>query len=429
MFRKRLTVSLLVLALASLVVPGVSAQGDETPSTLPVPPGRLVIADDDGLYSILPDGTDKTVLVADDDANCWIRDGIWNPDMTVLAYTRICGGDSATDWHGDNRTANLFLYDPDSGESTELIPNDGVYQDYAASWHPDGNRLAIYSNRADSERYNLYVVDTTSGDVTQLTDFGDDTGRASYDPTGRYLMYNRYVAREEDSEWEIRVLDTETDVEVPVAVGLTPHWSPDGQWIAYATEGDVSDVFILPAACIYENTTCEPDVQARNVTYTPDVAEREPVFSPDQTQIAYLRDADVDPIGFTWDVYRQEIRTGVSQNLTSSTAMQERLTSWEPAPDAEMADIEPLLPVIARVQTSTPANLRAEPSTNGARVGTAINGRIVFMQGANEARDWYLVTLPEDGATAWIFGDLVSVVVGSADTLPVTDAAASAQPQ
>ena len=426
MFWKRITVSLLVIALASLVVPGVLAQGD-APSSLSVPPGRLVIADDSGLYSILADGSGKTALVEEDDPDCWLRDGIWNPDMTQLAYTNICGGNSATDWHGDNRTAGIFLYDPETGESTELIPNDGAYQDYAASWHPDGNRLAFYSNRTEG-RYNLFVVDTTSDDVTQITDFGDDTGRASWDPTGRYLMYNRYVAGTESSQWEVRVLDTETDVEIPVTLGLTPHWSPDGQWIAFATEGETADLFIMPAACIYDGTPCDAEGNARNITYTPDIAEREPIFSPDQTQIAYLRDADVDPIGFTWDVYRQEIRTGVSQNLPASSTMQERIASWEPVPDGEMADVEPLLPVIARVQSSTPANLRAEPTTGAARVGTAINGRILFLQGTNEARDWYWVTMPEDGSTAWIFGDLISIAIGGADTLPVTEAIATAQP-
>lgn len=427
MFRKRIAVSLLVIALASLTVPGVLAQGD-APSTLPVPPGRLVIGDDSGLYTLLADGTDKTPLVEEDDPNCWLRDGLWNADMTQLAYTRICGGSSPTDWHGPDRTASMFLYDPETGESVELIPNDGAYQDYAASWHPDGNRLAFYSNRTE-ERYNLFVLDTTSGEVTQLTDFDSDAGRATWDPTGRYLMYNRYAIGTDSAQWEVRVLDTETEVEIPVVVGLTPHWSPDGQWIAYATEGESADLFIMSAACIYEGSPCEPDVNAHNVTYTPDVAEREPVFSPDQTQIAYLRDADVDPLGFTWDVYRQEIRTGMSQNLTASSTVSERITSWEPVPDAEMADVEPLLPVIARVQSSTPANLRAEPSTGAARVGTAINGRILFLQGTNEARDWYWVTLPEDGATAWIFTDLVSVAVGSTDTLPVTDAVATAEPQ
>ncbi|WP_119066981.1 PD40 domain-containing protein [Aggregatilinea lenta] len=427
MFHKRIAVILLVIALASFTVPGVLAQGD-SPSS-PVPPGRLVIGDDSGLFTILPDGSDRTPLVEEDDAGCWLRDGLWNPDMTLLAYTRICGGETATDWHGSDRTASIYLYDPDSGDSTELIPNEGSYQDYASSWHPDGNRLAIYSNRGDDGRYDLFVVDTTSGDVTQLTAFDDDTGRATWDPTGRYLLYNRYVAREADSEWEIRVLDTDTDVESPVAVGLTPHWSPDGQWIAYTTEGDVSDVFVLSAACIYDGAPCEADTNARNVTYTPDIAEREPIFSPDQTQIAFLRDADVDPIGFTWDVYRQEIRTGINQNLTGSNAVQERLTSWEPVPDAEMVDVEPLLPVIARVQSSTPANLRGEASVSSARVGTAINGRILFIQGTDETQDWYWVTLPEDGATAWIFGDLITVAVGSTDALPVVNAVATAEPQ
>src|SRR5690606_7145272 len=105
---------------------------------------------------------------------------------------------------------------------------------------------------------------------------------------------------------------------------------------------------------------------------------------------------------------------------TNTATTEERLTSWEPVPDADPEPVADNLPVIARVQSET-ANLRGGPSTAAERVGAVFNGRILFLHGVNEARDWYHITLPEDGSTAWIFNNLVSVVSGDVETLPVVE--------
>ncbi len=418
MVLKRVPIALLLLAFVSTALLALPAPvGAQDDSGLPVPPGRLLVGDDTGLYAMLADGSDRTLLVEETEPGCWLRDGAWSRDRQWIAYTRICGGIAPTDWHAPERTATVHLYDLASGTTSELVPNDGTYQDYVGGWSPDGTHIVLYSNRA-SEHYNLYLFDIETGETTQLTDFDNDIGRVTFHPSGRYLLYNRYVITTSDVRWEVRALDIETQTETRVAVGMTPRWSPDGQWIAYTTEGETADVFVMPADCILNNAECNPTNHARNITQTPRIIEREPLWSPDQTQIAYLRDTNPEAATTTWDIYRQELRTGRLERLTNTGDISERHTDWEPVETAR-AEIRDELPVIVRIiAREGTVNLRERDSTSSNILGVVSFGQLMFVQGVNAGRDWYRITLPDDGAQAWVFASLTEPVVGDPSALP-----------
>jgi Tol biopolymer transport system component len=426
MSRKYLVLILLILLTAALALPGVSLAQD---GSMPVPPGRIVVGDENGLYTIQADGTSKTYLLEEDDLECWLRDGAWSPDNTLLMYTWICGGESPTDWRPDQnredlkeRTASVYIYDLASGEGRELIPPEEGHQDYAGDWHPNGEEAVIYSDRNENETFNLYLVDLESGELTPLTNFDSNASRVSFDPSGRFLLYNRRIVEATSVRFEVRAFDLTTESEIRVAVGVTPNWSPDGKWITYATEGDTADVFVMPADCIYDGGGCNAANDAHNVTYTPDVLEREPVFSPDQTQIAYLRNTSTAPGGISWDLYRQDLRTGLLQNLTDTLTISERHRSWERVASVSRVEVAEVLPVLVRVSTGEgAANLREEPTTSAPVVGQASNGQVLYVQGRNGDGSWYRVTLPEDGAQAWLFANLTSDLAGDPATTPTLE--------
>lgn len=419
------SVILMVVVIGGLVgvQPSAAQDGD-----FDVPPGRLLAGDEDGLFVINADGSGKTYLVEEDDPACWLRDGVWSPDGSQIIYSYICGGESPGNWRPDadrtdlrERTANVYLYDVGSGESSELVPGDGVHQDYAGDWYPDGDKIVIYSDRDASNTFNFYTYDLDTEDLTQLTAFVQsmNASRVSFDPSGQYLLYNRRVVANDTVQLEVRAYNLSTDEEIPVAVGFTPNWSPDGEWIAYATEGEVADIFLMPSTCIYSGGGCDPAADALNITQSPSISEREPVFSPDQTQLVYVRDADEAPGTLTWDIFRHDIRTGLHDNLTDTASVDERHRGWEPVPVEALAPVETVLPVLVRVTTTAAsANLREEPSTNADIAGVLPNGTVLIVQSANADNTWFRITVAEDGVEGWIYYSLITTVAGDLNAVP-----------
>jgi TolB protein len=123
--------------------------------------------------------------------------------------------------------AHLFAYVPNQVPLTRMT--FGNWDDISPSPEPGGKRLAFASNR--SGFWDLYLMDLSSGEISQLTDTPEYESAPSWSPDGSFLTYETYV----DDNLEIAVGPANNPLEDAVrltnspAADHSPVWAPGGR--------------------------------------------------------------------------------------------------------------------------------------------------------------------------------------------------------
>ncbi len=137
----------------------------------------------------------------------------------------------------------------DGGEATRVTNTPGPEEQLA--WSPDSKRIVYSGQRGNA--WHLYLYDFSTRAETQITNAAGNDVVPRWSPDGKRLAY-MHDAR------ELRVLDVASGQDKVVATAKLDRppfvddrgivWSPDGRWLAYATqEGskNFTNVFIVSA--------------------------------------------------------------------------------------------------------------------------------------------------------------------------------------
>jgi Tol biopolymer transport system component len=114
-----------------------------------------------------------------------------------------------------------------------------------ASCSPDGRHVAYLSDAAGVAQ--LYIVEVaTPENVTQLTDFREPVQFAMFSPVANQIAFG--MARGGDERMQIFVIDVDSRevssvTNLPLVIHRWGGWSPDGQWVTYASNGRTGDDF------------------------------------------------------------------------------------------------------------------------------------------------------------------------------------------
>jgi dipeptidyl aminopeptidase/acylaminoacyl peptidase len=137
---------------------------------------------------------------------------------------------------------DLWLIEIARGVRTRLTSDPAV--DLFAVWSPDGDRIAFFSTRKGGGIYTKSLTGTAGEDA--FFDFGLPQDWSS---DGRFLLYLAGTPTTGDDLWALPVVGDRTPL--PVAQSRfnegDGRFSPDGRWIAYASdESGRSEIYIQP---------------------------------------------------------------------------------------------------------------------------------------------------------------------------------------
>jgi Tol biopolymer transport system component/predicted Ser/Thr protein kinase len=149
------------------------------------------------------------------------------------------GGRVALDVFDSGRdTSEVWVYDAASGAGTKFVFSPA--HDEVPVWSPDGARIVFASDRkSKGAHHDLWVKPLDGGKEEILAESLDDRYPEDWSPDGRFVSFNVIQARGQRNT-QLWILDTvqrkifpfETEGQYQVG----SRFSPDGQWLAYASD-------------------------------------------------------------------------------------------------------------------------------------------------------------------------------------------------
>lgn len=194
--------------------------------------------DDSGardLWLIHLDGSRRELLFACDQQVC--QSPAWSADGSRIAFERRALLEGAI-----GRTpgpARIWLIDLATRQAAPLFDQaaDSAGQKLGSlpRWAPLGDRLSYY-DPIDSA---IVVVDTVSGEMTQLPSVLGDSG--AWSPDGSQLIYPELLAVDAGQFNQMLRADLSANIITPVTALTTTNdmsivWSPSGAWIAFSRQ-------------------------------------------------------------------------------------------------------------------------------------------------------------------------------------------------
>lgn len=159
----------------------------------------------------------------------------WRPIRPdVIAFTRLA----------DIYTIQLGGFLPVPLTSTPL-----PVQDSGPTWSPDGDNLAIASNR--SGNFDIWIVPASGGPATQLTSDPSIELASSWSPDGSLIAFDSTRSGNQDI-WVIPASGgTATQITSDLGSDTCPSWSPDGSKIAFVSDRSGNfDIWVISVTTV-----------------------------------------------------------------------------------------------------------------------------------------------------------------------------------
>ncbi len=169
-----------------------------------------------------------------------------------------------------SRTINIYIFDTTTGRITELTNNAFINGD--GQWSPDGRQIAFRSNRDGT--FAVYTMNADGGQIERLA----EGMSPCWSPDGEEIAFVRdgeiYVMKADGSQ-QVRLTNNSR-------LDYSPAWSPDGKRIAF---------FSLPGEIHIVNVDSGQEVDLNDHPSH----DSYPAWSPDGKTIAFFTFPDKEP--------------------------------------------------------------------------------------------------------------------------------------
>ena len=157
----------------------------------------------------------------------------WTPGRQVIYYTSYQPGNP-----------DIFYHNLATGQRRIIAGFSGLNTSAAVS--PDGSKVAMILSKSGSP--DVWVCDADGSNLKQVTHTPEDESSPCWSPDGQWICFATRMS-------ERRVL-----AKVPAGGGAVqriptagmpsptePSWSPDGKWIAFTSQGGDFNICVMPA--------------------------------------------------------------------------------------------------------------------------------------------------------------------------------------
>ena len=184
----------------------------------------------------------------------------WVPGRLALYYTSYASGNP-----------DIFYHSLSSGQRRVIAGYSGLNTSAAVS--PDGSKVAMILSKSGSP--NVWVCNADGTNLKRLTTGLEDSSPC-WSPDGNWICFatkkaeRRRLAKIPAGGGEVQYLNT-----TGAANPTEPDWSPDGKWIAFTRMAGDFDICVMPA-----DGSLPPTVL---------VAGQNPSWSPNSRTLVYNR--------------------------------------------------------------------------------------------------------------------------------------------
>jgi TolB protein len=157
----------------------------------------------------------------------------WSPGRLAVYYTSYQPGNP-----------DIFYHNLSTGDRRIIAKFSGLNTSAAVS--PDGSKLAMILSKSGSP--NVWVCNADGSNFKQLTSSPEDESSPCWSPDGQWICFatkiheRRVLAKIPAGGGEVERIPTSG-----VSNPTDPDWSPDGKWIAFTSQMGDFNICVVPA--------------------------------------------------------------------------------------------------------------------------------------------------------------------------------------